>query len=102
MSDKVKNSPEKPQKSVPENEKDTLFLYLEQLRTFFQNNPEIIKQLDMIAEKLKKVSDSVLFIISWMIRSKFAGLQANNLHANNASSTAAIMAARSDNIDFIA
>ncbi len=90
----LKSSPDHWPKRTPENEKDAVLLYLEQLRESFAKNPEILRQLDLIAEKLKKVSDSVLFIVTWIFRSQLTRLQ-----SSSASSTAAIMAATATEFD---
>lgn len=97
MNGNIKYSPEKWEKRNPEKQEDSIFLYLEQLRVLLAKNPEVLKQLDVIAEKLKRVSEWVQFIIGWMLKSELARIQASSV-----SSTAAIMAANDERFQSVA
>lgn len=97
MNGNIKYSPEKWEKRGPEKKEDTISLYLEQLYILLAKNPEALKQLHIIAEKLKRVSEWVQFIIGWMLKSELARIQASSV-----SSTAAIMAANDDRFQSVA
>ncbi|NRH21099.1 hypothetical protein HOO68_03580 [Candidatus Gracilibacteria bacterium] len=97
MNGNIKYSPEKGEKRNPEKQEDSIFLYLEQLRVLLAKNPEVLKQLDVIAEKLKRVSEGVQFIIGGMLKSELARIQASSV-----SSTAAIMAANDERFQSVA
>lgn len=91
MNGNIKYSPEKSEKRSPEKQEGSIFLYVEQLRILLAENPEALKQLSIIAEKLKRVSEWVQFIIGWMLKSELARIQASSV-----SSTAAIIAANDE------
>ena len=93
MNGNIKYSPEKSEKRNPEKQEDSIFLYVEQLRILLAKNPEALKQLSIIAEKLKRVSEWVQFIIGWMLKSELARIQASSV-----SSTAAIIAANDERL----
>lgn len=93
----MKNSPELSQRVTPETPEVSAFLYVEQLRVLFAKQPESLAHLDMIAEKLKRVSDSVQSIISGMLRSEIARIQWSSV-----SSAAAIMAANEEKFQIAA
>lgn len=57
MNGNIKYSPEKSEKRSPEKQEDPIFLYVEQLRILLAENSEALKQLSIIAEKLKRVSE---------------------------------------------
>lgn len=88
MSDKQKSAPDQWENKSPEKQQEPIFVVIEQLRSVLSRQPEVLRELDMIAKKLQRVSDWVKFIIGPMLRWELSRIQ-----AGSASSTAAILAA---------
>lgn len=73
MSDNQKKHPEKWENEKREKwwehpEHNDVYFYIEQLRSLFANNHQIVMQLDTILKKLQEVSKWIQFMISGMLK----------------------------------
>ncbi len=88
MSDKLKSRPNQWEDRPPEKPQDPIYVVIEQLRSVLSRQPEVLRELNMIAKKLQSVSDWVKFIIGPILRWELSRIQ-----AGSSSSTAAVLAA---------